>query len=82
MKEAAFEEEATTSLLVVDPTLIAVEMQPGPLMPFLYESLPAAMTVAIPTERRLSMAGLRGSESQDVVLRTPSPRLMLTEAIL
>ena len=39
-------------------TLIAEEMQAGSLIAFTYPSFPAAMTVAIPTERRLSMAAL------------------------
>lgn len=64
MKEAAFEYDATTSLLVVAPTLTTVEMQPGELNAFTELLFPAAATVAMPTARRLSTIGLRGSSSQ------------------
>src|SRR3989338_6477342 len=40
------------------------------------------MTVAMFTERSWSMAGFIGSASQFVRFATPSPRLMLTEAML
>jgi hypothetical protein len=34
MKELTFEKDDTPSVFVVEPTLTAVEMQPGPLMAF------------------------------------------------
>src|SRR3990170_5016648 len=40
------------------------------------------MTVAMFTERSWSMAAFIGSASQFVTFATPSPRLMLTEAML
>lgn len=79
-KLATLENTETRSLSVVELTLMALEMQAG------YESaardppLPAAITVATPTDRRLSMAGFRLSPSQAVVLEPP-PRLRLTAAI-
>src|SRR4030095_11189129 len=83
--EALLEKLETASATVpsdpssVEPTLIAVEMQPGALRALVKPSFPAAITVAIPTERRLSMATLRGSLSQ-LEKNCPPPRLMLTEA--
>ncbi len=62
---------------------MAVEMQPGALMKFVWEPLPAAMTVAMLTERSWSIAVFVGDslESQGV-LEPPPPRLRLTEAML
>ena len=57
------------------PAVIAVSMQPGAVTAFVFPLLPAAMTVAMPTERRLSMIGLRLSESQ-LLLYNPPPRLV------
>jgi hypothetical protein len=79
MKVAAFEYEATTSDLVVAPTLIAEDMHPGELSAFLIPSLPAAIVVAMPTDRRLSMMNFSGSESQAEVNRPP-PRLRFAAA--
>jgi len=57
--EAPLLNEATKSLVSpVAPTLTALDMQPGPDMPSARPLLPAAMTVAMPTELRLSMAAL------------------------
>jgi hypothetical protein len=78
MKDAVFENEATTSDFEVAPTLIADEMHPGELRAFVNPSFPAATAVAIPTERRLSMIGFIGSPSQNVV-DEPPPRLRFTE---
>lgn len=47
MYEATFEKPDTASPLVVEPTLIEVEMQLGVLMPFRKPSSPEAMTVAM-----------------------------------
>ena len=58
MNGATLLNQATTSLLSVAPTLTAEEMQPGVVSSEVDEPLPAAMTVAMPIERRLSMAGL------------------------
>src|SRR5256885_12250520 len=44
-------------------------------------SFPAATTVAIPTERRVSMIAFSGSPSQ-AALNEPPPRLRLTDAML
>ena len=79
-KGATFEKSATWSSLVVAPTLTAVETHAGALSSLVEPSLPDATTVAMPTERRLSMNGLYSSASQ-VELNDPPPRLMLTAAI-
>src|SRR5713226_7803617 len=78
-KDAVFENDDTVSVFSVEPTLTAEEIHAGELSFEVEPSLPAAMTVAIPTERRLSTTGLRGSESQLVLERAP-PRLRLTDA--
>ena len=78
--DAMFEYEATASCLVVAPTLIAVEMQPGSLMPFTELLLPAEITVAMPTPRRLSIAGLTEEVSHGAVF-SPPPRLRFAEAM-
>ena len=49
------ENEATTSLSLVAPTLTADEMQAGSPMALVSPPFPEAITVAIPSERRLSM---------------------------
>src|SRR6267142_2069406 len=79
-KGATFEKSATWSSLVVAPTLTAVETHAGALISLVDPSLPDATTVAMPTERRLSMKGLYSWSSQ-VALNDPPPRLMLTAAI-
>jgi hypothetical protein len=56
---------------VVAPTLIADEMHPGELRPFVDPLLPPATTVAIPVDRRLSMIDFVGSPSQTDVDRPP-----------
>jgi hypothetical protein len=84
-KGALFEKGEIASAVVpnepssVEPTLTAVEMHAGKLSAEEKPSFPEAITVAIPTERRLSMATLRGSVSQFEEDRPP-PMLMLTEA--
>src|SRR5881397_4373229 len=55
---ATFEKYATWSSFVVAPTLTALETHAGALSWSVAPSLPAATTVAIPAERRLSMKGL------------------------
>ena len=62
------------------PAVMAVAIQAGAVTAFVFPLLPDEMTVAMPTERRLSMMGLRLSESQ-LLLYNPPPRLMLTAAI-
>ena len=58
-QDALLLNEATLSLeSPVAPTLIALEIQPGLEIPVDAPSLPAAITVAMPAERRLSMAAL------------------------
>ena len=49
---------SVTWILVVAPTLTADEMHPGALRRVPDPEFPAAMTVAIPTERRVSIAAL------------------------
>ena len=56
--EATFEKDETWLALSTDPTLMAVEMQPGDESEVPDPSLPAAITVATLIERRLSIAGL------------------------
>jgi hypothetical protein len=56
MKEATLEKDETASLSVVEPTLMALEMQAGEEMALVQLQLPAAITVAVPAERRLLMA--------------------------
>jgi hypothetical protein len=81
--EAEFENEETTSLFVVDPTLIALEIHAGSLIP-LAALLPAATTVAMPAERRVSTIAFVGplsvSHAAEEVC-TPPPRLMFTAAM-
>ncbi len=79
--EALLENHDTVSALVVDPTLIAVEMHAGNSSRPVAPSFPAATTVAIPTERRLSTVDLPGAVSQ-FVEEAPPPRLRFTEAML
>src|SRR5262245_17765144 len=81
MNEATLENEDTRSLLVVDPTLIADEIQAGALIWVRELSFPAATTVATPRERRLSMTGLYGSLSHGAEKRS-LPRLRFTAAML
>src|SRR5262245_20928501 len=84
--EALLEKLDTASATVpndpspVEPTLTAVEMQAGALSAFTEPPFPEEMTVAIPTERRLSMATLRESVSQLELNNAAPPRLILTEA--
>jgi hypothetical protein len=66
-KEATLEKLDTTSLLVVEPTLTAEEMQPGELSALVELPLPAAITVAILADFRLSMMAFSGSVSQVLV---------------
>ena len=74
---AALEKDDTTSSVVVDPTLTAVEMQAGTPRESRKPSFPAAIVVATPTDRRLSMIGFRRSLSQFAKKRPP-PILILT----
>ena len=79
--DETFENDDSVSAFVVDPTLIAVEIQAGDAIELVDASLPEAITVGIPTERRLSIMGLRGSSSQ-FARNCPPPRLMFTAAML
>jgi hypothetical protein len=84
MKELTLEKDDTASLLVVEPTLIADEMQLGALMAFVKPSSPDAMTVAIFAERRVSIADFMGASVVSQGLECGSftcSRLRLTEAI-
>lgn len=58
------ENEDSVSCLVVEPTVTALDMHPGALTESVWLSLPAAITVAMPADFRLSIIGLRESESQ------------------
>src|SRR5262249_32322590 len=73
--------EEMTSFLSEDPTATAVEIQAGAPTALVNPSLPAAITVATPALRKLSMDGFVGSPSQAAV-NIPPPRLILTEASL
>ena len=64
-KLALFEKLETLSVLVVDPTLIADEIQAGAASALVNPSLPDEITVAIPTERSRSIAAFLGSPSQN-----------------
>ena len=66
---------------VDDATVTAVEMQPGELTELSKPSLPAAITVAMPTVLKVSIASLSGSVSQ-WAKNWPPPRLMLTASML
>ena len=59
------EKPERSPFLLREPTLTVVETQAGKLMAPVALSFPAATTVAMPTERRLSMIFLIGSPSQD-----------------
>ena len=78
------EKAATASLSVVAPTATAEEMQPGPPKALVKLALPDAITVAMSTERRLSMTALVAASSLSQVawsLYSPPPKLMLTAAM-
>lgn len=79
---AAFEKYETSSVIDVEPTLTAEEIHPGDDSPVVDPLLPAAITVAMPMARRLSMIGFVGSSSHGAVYVSLLPRLMLTAAIL
>ena len=81
VKKDRFEYEAIVSFLLVAPTLIAVETQAGELMALTALLLPAEMTVAMPADRRLSIAGLT-DEPSHVEVFVPPPRLRFAEAML
>lgn len=79
--EAVLENSGTTSDFDVAPTLTAVEMHAGELRAFANDSLPEATVVAMPTERKLSIAGLWGWASHTLV-NCPVPRLRLAAAMV
>jgi hypothetical protein len=51
-----FENDDTLSVFVVEPTVTADEIHAGEPTPVVNDELPDAMTVAIPTDSKLSMA--------------------------
>jgi hypothetical protein len=63
-KDAELENEDRVSDFVVEPTLTALDIQPGLLMEFVKPLLPEAMTVAMPTDLRLSIIAFSGAVSQ------------------
>lgn len=77
-KEAELENDDSVSDFVVEPTLTALDIQPGLLMESVKPLLPEAITVAIPADLRLSIIALRESVSQLLKKRLP-PMLMFTE---
>jgi hypothetical protein len=79
--EEEFENPATTGSSVVAPTVTALEIQPGELTPVFEELFPEAITVAMPTESKLSIAGLRALVSQAELKVVSVPKLMFTAAI-
>jgi hypothetical protein len=79
--DAEFEKDETISAFVVDPTLTAVEIQAGALMPSVNPSFPEAAIVAMPIERRLSIAAfLAASCSSHGEVNFAAPTLRLTAA--
>jgi hypothetical protein len=76
-----FEKPEIPSASVVEPTVIAVDMQPGVPTPAGWPSLPAEMTVATFCAIRRSIAALRESASQATELLSVLPRLMLAETM-
>src|SRR5258707_1268882 len=79
--DATFEKYDTWLDLSIDPTLTADEMHPGDARALPSPSLPDAITLATPIDRRLSIAGLYGWSSHGAVKVAP-PRLMLTATTL
>jgi hypothetical protein len=77
-KEAELENEDRVSNFVVEPTLTALDIQPGLPMESVKPLLPEAITVAIPADLRLSIIALWGCVSQ-LLKKRPPPRLMFTE---
>ena len=77
-KETELENDDKVSDFVVDPTLTALDIHPGLLMESVKPLFPEAITVAIPTDLRLSIAALRESVSQ-LLKKRPPPMLMFTE---
>ena len=74
---ATFEKTTPDCPCSTEPTLIADEMHAGDAIA-VPVSLPDAMTLATPIDRRLSIAGLYGWSSQGAENVVP-PRLMLTD---
>ena len=66
---------------MVDPTLIAVEIQAGAESAVVEPSLPDPTTVAIPAARNWSMIAFLESASHGDV-KSPPARLMLIAAML
>jgi hypothetical protein len=77
-KEAELENEDRVSDFVVEPTLTALDIQPGAFMESVKPLLPEAITVAIPAVLRLSIIAFRESVSQ-LLKKRPPPMLMFTE---
>src|SRR5262245_20654560 len=73
------ENDETTSASVEEPTVTAVETQPGAPIEVVVPLFHDEMAVRTPAPRRLSIPGLRVSLSQ-VPVCEPPPRLMLAEA--
>ena len=67
--------------MLVAPTLTALEMHAGAFIRLVEASLPEAITVAMPTARRLSIIALWGSLSHGL-RNSWLPRLMLTAAMV
>src|SRR5262249_16914540 len=84
-KLALFEKLEIAFCLVVEPTLTALDMQPGEEIPPALPSLPEAMTVAMFALLRLSMTVLNEGKLAShvaVEVKTLPPRLRLAEAML
>jgi hypothetical protein len=77
-KEAELENDDRVSDFVVEPTLTALDIQPGLLMESLKPLFPEAITVAIPADLRLSIIAFGGCVSQ-LLKKRPPPMLMFTE---
>jgi hypothetical protein len=74
------EKPESSPLVEMEPTLTVVETQAGKLMAPVARSFPAATTVAMPTERRLSTIRLIGSPSQDPADSPPPLRFRFAAA--
>src|SRR6516225_452358 len=79
-KGAMSEKKDTSSVRLLDPTLTADEIHAGEVRADPEKLLPEATTLAIPSDRRLSILGFIGSLSQGAADKSP-PRLMFAAAI-
>src|SRR5262245_3227499 len=79
-KGAMPEKSDTSAVGLLDPTLTADEIHAGVVSDDPETLLPEATTLAIPSDRKLSILGFSGSLSQGAADKSP-PRLMFAAAI-